>query len=137
MRLTNAMIFVKDFPRMSAFYRQMLRLEPVNTEWTDRWALFETGGADFALHAIPPEALGDGDAGVHARANDELVAAPGQKPRETSPVKLTFTVDDVRAERARLEALGIPVIQRPWQEPDVACDGVDPEGNIFQITRSA
>ena len=127
MRLTNAMIFVKDFPRMSAFYRQMLRLEPVNTEWTDRWALFETGGADFALHAIPPEAMGD----------DERIAAPAQKPRETSPVKLTFTVDDVRAERARLEALGIPVIQRPWQEPDVACDGVDPEGNIFQITRSA
>ena len=122
MRLTNAMIFVKDFPRMSAFYRQVLRIDPVNAEWTDRWALFQTGGADFALHAIPAEALGDEDA-----------APPG--PRETSPVKLTFAVDDVRAERARLEAMGVPIIQRPWQEADQACDGVDPEGNIFQITK--
>jgi catechol 2,3-dioxygenase-like lactoylglutathione lyase family enzyme len=55
MRLAGAMIYVKDFDRMKGFYRQMLNAEPVNTEWTDSWALFDTGGTRFALHAIPAE----------------------------------------------------------------------------------
>jgi catechol 2,3-dioxygenase-like lactoylglutathione lyase family enzyme len=124
MRLTNAMIFVHDFPAMTAFYRQVLGTKPVNTEWHDRWALFQTGGADFALHAIPSDA-----------ARDTGLPSPIQA-RETSPVKLTFTVEDVRAVRAQLEGMGVTVIQRPWQQADEAFDGVDPEGNIFQVTRS-
>jgi catechol 2,3-dioxygenase-like lactoylglutathione lyase family enzyme len=122
MRLKSAMIYVRDLPRMRAFYGQMLEAKPVNSEWTDRYALFDAGGADFALHAIPGETAG----------RPETASPP--RPRETSPVKLTFAVDDVRAERARLEGMGVAIIQRPWQEPDQACDGVDPEGNIFQIT---
>jgi len=121
MRLKSAMIYVRDLPRMRAFYGQMLGAAPVNTEWTDRYALFEAGGADFALHAIPGESA------------DRAETASPPRPRETSPVKLTFAVDDARVERARLEAMGVTIIQRPWQKPDEACDGVDPEGNIFQI----
>jgi len=124
MRLKSAMIYVRDLPRMRAFYVQMLGSAPVNTEWTDTWALFHAGGADFALHAIPGESAGRTD-----------TASP-PRPRETSPVKLTFAVDDVRAERARLEGMGVTIIQRAWQEPDEACDGVDPEGNVFQLTTS-
>jgi predicted enzyme related to lactoylglutathione lyase len=49
-------------------------------------------------------------------------------------VKLIFAVDDVPAERNRLEAMGIALLQRPWQKPSEACEGIDPEGNIFQIS---
>jgi predicted enzyme related to lactoylglutathione lyase len=49
-------------------------------------------------------------------------------------VKLIFAVDDVPAERNRLEALGIAILQRPWQNAADECEGIDPEGNIFQIS---
>ena len=122
MRLACAMIYVKDFPRMKGFYQQMLSAEPVNTEWTDSWALFETGGTHFALHAIPAEIA----------RNMEISSPP--KSRETSPVKLIFAVDNVPAERNRLEAMGVIMLRRPWQNAAEECEGVDPEGNIFQIS---
>lgn len=107
---------------MKEFYRQMLGAQPVNTEWTDTWALFDADGTRFALHAIPAE---------HAR-NVEISSPP--KPRETSPVKLIFAVDNVPAERNRLEAMGATMLQRPWQDADEECEGVDPEGNVFRIS---
>ena len=122
MRLACAMIYVKDLPRMKEFYQQMLGAQPVNTEWKDSWALFDTGGSRFALHAIPAEVA----------QNIEISSPP--KPRETSPVKLIFAVDDVPAERNRLKAMGIAMLQRPWQNAAEECEGVDPEGNIFQIS---
>lgn len=107
---------------MKNFYQQMLRAQPVNTDWTDVWALFEAGGARFALHAIPTEIA----------RNIEISSPP--EPRESSPVKLVFAVENVPEERKRLEALGIALFHRPWQNPARECEGVDPEGNIFQIT---
>jgi len=32
--------------------------------------------------------------------------------------------------------MGVTMLQRPWQNPVESCDGVDPEGNVFQIARS-
>jgi len=53
--------------------------------------------------------------------------------REQGPVKLVFAVEDLSAERARLEAMGITTLQQSWQEPTESCECIDPEGNIFQI----
>jgi predicted enzyme related to lactoylglutathione lyase len=122
MRLGCAMVYVKDFPRMKQFYSEMLGNKPVNKEWTDSWAEFDAGGASFALHAIAAEIA----RGI------EISSPP--KPRERAPIKLIFRVDDVRAERARLESSGITVLTRPWQNPEESCEGIDPEGNIFQIS---
>jgi predicted enzyme related to lactoylglutathione lyase len=118
------MLFVKDFARMKSFYSGMLQAEPVNTEWTDRYACFELGGAEFALHAIPEE---------YARGV-ELTSPP--KVREQNPVKVIFEVQDVPAERARLDSMGATMLTRAWEDPKESCEGADPEGNIFQITRS-
>jgi predicted enzyme related to lactoylglutathione lyase len=115
MRLRGAMIYMKDLPRMQAFYRQMLRVAPADE--TDGWVRFDAGGVSFALHAIP----------AHIASRIHIPSPP--PPRETNPVKLIFEVDDVESTRARLEALGIATVQRPWG----SWDGVDPEGNIFQF----
>jgi predicted enzyme related to lactoylglutathione lyase len=112
------MLYVKDFPRMREFYGNLLQSQPINTEWTDTWALFDIGGTGFALHAIP---------GEHAQNT-----TPPPR-REESPVKLIFAVDDLAAEGARLQAMGVTMLQRSWQESAESCDCVDPEGNIFQI----
>ena len=110
---------------MKRFYRDLLGVEPGDRESADGWAAFDTGGAGLALHSIPAEI-----------AKDIGISSP-PVPRENDPVKLIFEVDDVEAERVRLEALGVRVLRRPWQLPGEACDAVDPEGNVFQICSPA
>jgi catechol 2,3-dioxygenase-like lactoylglutathione lyase family enzyme len=112
------MLFVKDLRLMVAFYGDVLGLKPVAETRTGNWVEFDAGGARFALHAIPPE-----------MAEQVEISSP-PRPREKSPVKLIFEVADVERERARLEALGIAMLIRPWG----GCDAVDPEGNIFQLS---
>jgi predicted enzyme related to lactoylglutathione lyase len=121
MRLRSAMLYVKDLERMKQFYGAMLGVQPTNRNWTDVWAIFDTGGARLALHAIPT------DIAKHI----EITSPPN--PREKDPVKFIFEVKDVESERVRLESLGVRMLRRPWQRPGEACDAVDPEGNIFQI----
>lgn len=121
MRLRCAILYVKDLERMKRFYSEALGVTPTNQDSTDAWASFDTGGAQFALHAIPAEIA----------RNIEIKSPP--TPRATDPVKLIFEVKDVEAERLRLGFLGIQILRRPWQRPGEACDAVDPEGNVFQI----
>ena len=121
MTLECSMLYVKNFALMREFYGEVLQTQPINKEWIDTWALFETGGAGFGLHAI-------------TETSSEQIELPSSAPkREQSVVKLIFAVQDVPAERARLEAMGVATLQRSWQEPTESCDCVDPEGNIFQI----
>jgi len=106
---------------MREFYGNMLQAQPINAEWTDTWALFDVGGTGFALHAIPEE---------HA---ERIQLSDPPPKREQHPVKLIFAVEDLSAERARLEAMGITTLQPFWQEPTESIDYIDPEGNVFQI----
>lgn len=116
MRLLRALIYVSDLERMTAFYRDTLGLKPITETRMDSYVEFDAGAATFALHAIP----------IGQRC--ELSSPP--RPRENNPVKLSFEVENLASERKRLESLGVTVLQRPWG----ACDGIDPEGNIFGIS---
>lgn len=115
MQLHRAMIYVRDLPRMTAFYQETLGLKRIDDGHIDTWAEFDAGGARFALHAIPPEIA----------RNIDISSPP--KPREKDPVKLFFEVENVETQRARLAALGVTIVQRPWG----SWDAIDPEGNVF------
>lgn len=117
MRLSRAMIYVKDLKRMTAFYGDSLGLKAVAGTRSDTWVEFESGGSGIALHAIP----------THIADQIEISCPP--VPRDETPVKLIFEVDDVVSECRRLASLGVTLIQRPWG----TYDGVDPEGNIFGL----
>ena len=119
------MLYVKDLARMREFYEGALRSASINTEWTDTWALLNAGGTKFALHAIP------------ATSGDGIEISSPPAVREYSPVKLVFVVEDVPFERARLQAKGVAILQRGWQDAAESCDCVDPEGNVFQIVARA
>ncbi|MBV9505224.1 MAG: hypothetical protein JO323_09505 [Acidobacteriia bacterium] len=106
---------------MKEFYAKMLGTNPVNTMWSDSWAFFDTG---FALHAVQDE---------HSRHGG--TSSPLQS-RDKCPIKLIFTVENAEAERTRLEAMGITMLTRLWQQSAESCDGVDPEGNVFQIVKA-
>jgi catechol 2,3-dioxygenase-like lactoylglutathione lyase family enzyme len=120
MELVRAMIFVKDVPRMTAFYRDALGLRLLLEKSTDGWVEFDAGGAVLALHAIP----------AAYAANIEIANPP--IAREDNPIKLIFHAADLTAAREHLIAHGAVMGDiRSWG----ACDGTDPEGNVFQIAQ--
>jgi catechol 2,3-dioxygenase-like lactoylglutathione lyase family enzyme len=53
MRLDGAMLFVKDLDRMTAFYRDVLGLEPIDETRLEDWVEFRGEGVRFSLHRIP------------------------------------------------------------------------------------
>jgi len=121
MQLRCAMIFVKDLERMTRFYRDAIGLAPRPRSRGDDWVEFDAGGAALALHAIPAELASD------ITVTDPPVA------REATPLKLVFEVADLDAARRHLIDHGAVMFDvRPWG----ACDGLDPEGNVFQIARA-
>jgi len=121
MRFYGAMLFVKDLERMTAFYRDVLGLQPVEDTSLDNWIEFGGAGVRFALHAIPS-----------AIAAGITIESP-PRAREQSATKLTFAVRDVDSTLGKVEALGLPLLKRPWGD----VEAVDPEGNVFAVTADA
>ena len=118
MRLDGAMLFVKDLDRMTAFYRDVLGLQPVEDTRRENWVEFKGDGARFSLHAVPS-----------AIAREIRIDAP-PRPREQSSAKLTFAVQNVDATLERIEQMGLPLLRRPWG----GTEAVDPEGNVFAVS---
>src|SRR5262245_16385946 len=118
MRLRRAILFVKDMDRMCDFYIKTIGLARLQKEEVEGWVQLDAGGTTLALHSIPS-----------GLAKDIVISVPA-RPRAATPIKLVFVVADIESERARLVSLGVPMSEvRSWG----ACDGVDPEGNVFQI----
>lgn len=116
MQLSGAMLFVKDLPRMTAFYRDVLGLRPIEETRLADWIEFH-GAAEFSLHAVP----------ASIAAGISIDSPP--RPREQGGTKLTFVVDDVETTLAAIDAMGLPLLKRPWG----AVEAVDPEGNVFAL----
>lgn len=117
MPLDGAMLFVKDLDRMTAFYRDVLGLQPVEETRLENWVEFNGDGARFSLHAIPS-----------AIATEIRIDSP-PRPREQSTTKLTFTVQDVDTTLKRIEQMGLPLLRRPWGD----IEATDLEGNVLAL----
>ena len=76
----------------------------------------------LALHAIPVE------------ISKDIVVANPPEPRDDTPLKLVFEAPDLEAARSHLLSQGA-VMYEP--RGSGACDGLDPEGNVFQIVEAA
>ena len=119
MRLHGAMLFVKDLSRMTSFYADVLGMTPNEETRQDNWVEFKE--SQFSLHAIP----------APVAAGIQIESPP--KPREQTAAKLTFEVPDVDATLKRIEAIGLPLLRRPWG----GIEAVDPEGNVFALCAAA
>src|SRR5262245_20182450 len=117
MRLHGAMLFVKDLRRMTAFYTDVLGLQPHADTQLDNWVEFRDGAAHFSLHEVP----------AAIAAGIPIDSPP--RVREQEAAKLTFEVRDVAATLAKIEAMGLPLLRRPWG----GTEAVDPEGNVFAL----
>ena len=122
MKLALAILFAKDVARLRAFYETTLELRVVDATPEGDWVRLDAGGAGLALHSIP-KGIAKG-----------IVIDDPPRAREGTPIKLAFHADDPEAERARLVARGV-IMRDVRRFGDVVfCDGIDPEGNVFQIT---
>ena len=114
MRLKQVLIYAKNLPTMEAYYSSVLAQAPIEGTRSEGWVEYEAG---IGLHAIP------------SHIADQITITQPPEPREETPIKIIFEVDNLEAEQSRLENLGIVFTHRPWG----ALDLTDPEGNIFQI----
>lgn len=126
MPLGRVILFAKDVASLGAYYRDVLGFEPKPTDLaSDEWMLFDTGGAELALHRVPDP------------WNADIKIADPPDVRHGSPHKVVFFVDDVAETRDGLVARGAVVLDNEHLNPPgrlLRCDFVDVEGNIFQIT---
>ena len=118
MELRQAMIFAKDMDVMTAFYRDGVGLREIPESRQDGWVEFDAGSALLALHAIP----------AHI-ANSIKIESPPDA-RDDTAIKLVFEAADVAAARAHLISHGA-IMSEP--RAGGGCDGLDPEGNVFQV----
>ena len=113
MRLRRAILFVKHLDAMAAFYRDALGLKLAPGKSSRGWVEFE----DLAPHAIPQSIA------------DSIKIEKPPAARSDSAIKLVFEVADLTAAHQRLAENGAVMREvRAW-----GCDGLDPEGNGFQI----
>jgi catechol 2,3-dioxygenase-like lactoylglutathione lyase family enzyme len=116
MQLAQVILFVHDTPRMLAFYAR-LGLTVVDGDAADGFVRLRdpSGGAVLALHYTK-------------------VIGPPSGTREDTALKACFHVDDVDASRAAMIADGVTMQEIHRWQGIAFCNGIDPEGNIFQIT---
>jgi len=123
LRVSRIILFANDMEKMTPFYEAIIGLRRVGTpEDSDDFVALDAGGVHLCLHRIPEQ-----------YARDVEVAIP-PVAREGTPIKVCFHSPDVRHARGVLESRGArlgPV--REFGNLHV-CDGIDPEGNVFQIS---
>jgi predicted enzyme related to lactoylglutathione lyase len=101
---------VNDMERSVAFYRDTVGLTP-GEQFSDRWVEFEVGNGTF---------------GIVTGAEEVGVSAGSQ-------FTVAFEVDDIKAERARLETAGVPVSEIMESPVCFNVFATDPDGNRFGI----
>jgi len=121
--MTRIILYVRDVALLKAFYQRHFAL-PVVEEIDGEWAVLDAGAIELALHRAGP-------AFRHAAASSSTNASAA-----TSNVKLVFTIDaDIDTYRDRLARDGVTVrdLKRYDGFPYRMVDGIDPEGNVFQV----
>jgi predicted enzyme related to lactoylglutathione lyase len=117
-----AVIFVSNVQRIRDFYRTVIRMDLAEDQ--PNYAILTIPGFELVIHGIP----GESDSSFASNEIPEV--------REECNLKLCLPVASIREARARALALGgsIQAEEFEWSARGVkACDGYDPEGNVFQV----
>lgn len=118
----SAVVFAKDIDTLTAFYREVLSMSIAVAD--QRHVVLDAERFQLVIHGIPP-----------AIAMGIAISNPPQI-REDIPIKLCLPVASIATARARARAFGGMVwpADQEWQAGNFrACDGYDPEGNVFQV----
>lgn len=120
--LQGLVLFAKNKEKVSSFYQQALGLKLEESDKTHD--LLVGHGQEVVVHAISK-----------AYADSIEIATP-PVPRDDTPMKPTFVVEDLEVVRAAAKATGghLKPLKQAWHfRGFVVLDGWDPEGNIVQF----
>jgi len=123
--LIGAVLYARDLDRLVEFYASVAGIEPQTVE--KGFATLGAGPTQFVIVRIPK------------RIADTIEIATPPEPREDTPLKLVFSVEDIARARERAAELGgaVNAMEREWEfEGARVRDGHDPEGNIFQLRQA-
>jgi predicted enzyme related to lactoylglutathione lyase len=122
----GAVIFAKDVANLSNFYANILSLKMKHSEKSK--VVLESESFLLVIHGIPS----------HIADSIQINCPP--EVRETTPIKLFLPVVSISDSRIRACSLGGAIMpaDKEWGAAGfVACDGYDPEGNVFQVRECA
>lgn len=122
----HVVVYARDLDRVAAFYERVLGLGRVEQAAT--FVLLGGAGLDLSVVRIPEHLVADGPVGAPSR------------PREDTPIKASFRVAGIEARRALVERSGgaLQAAEAAWTwRGQRHLDGVDPEGNVFQLRQAA
>lgn len=121
----SAVVFAKDVAGMARFYGHVAGMEEVHGD--KGHVVLDGGHFQLVIHGIP----------AHIADSIEITRPP--QIRDAMPIKICLPVDDIDEARTRAAQLGghIRAKAKEWQARGfTACDGHDPEGNVFQVRES-
>lgn len=122
----EAVLYVIDLRRCTDFYRHVAGLDIHQAG--DGFCLLGGAGMTMTLVQVPD--------------NIAIGIEVGDPPerRSATPIKLVFPVSDIGATRVLAEQWGggIDAVDAQWQwAGTIRCDGVDPEGNVLQVSQES
>ena len=122
----RVIIFAKEMAPMISFYRDVLGLTPLESEYPpEEWQRFGTGGeCELALHAIS------------APWRDGIESGDPPEARRGAPSKVGLRVDELAPARDALSAKGVRFVNEGlWSDSSIQFDILDPEGNVVQLSK--
>lgn len=119
MKLGAIRLFVRELAVARRFYQSLLALPLSHDGSTQGWCTFDLGGVHLVIESVPPDAPEDEQALVGRFSG------------------VSFAVDDIQAEHARLRAAGVwfdgPPEQQAWGGWLASFE--DPAGNQLQLAQ--
>ena len=115
-------IFVSNVQRIRDFYRAVVTMDLAEDQ--PNYAILTIPGFELVIHGIPGE------------SDSSFTSNEPREVREECNLKMCLPVKCIREARARAVELSgfIKAEEYEWSARNVkACDGCDPEGNVFQV----
>ena len=122
----SAVIFAKDVAKLAVFYGEVVGMSEVYRD--EHHIVLDEKGFQLVIHGIP------------SWIAEQIEIAEPPVVREDTPIKVCLPVESLETARARARELGGKVgpKSKEWSTAGFrACDGYDPEGNVFQVRESA
>ncbi|MGY3263938.1 VOC family protein [Lysobacter sp. HA35] len=113
-------VYAKDLERVASFYERLLGMTRLHAR--DEIVVLDTPDLQLLVHRIPDE-----------YAVDIVITSPPER-REDSALKFFFTIASLEAAAGTATDLGGALFDERWKGPGfIACNAMNPEGNVFQL----
>jgi predicted enzyme related to lactoylglutathione lyase len=122
----GVVVFAKDMALLAHFYGEVMDMAEVHRD--NDHVVLDDGGFQLVIHGIPKEI-----------AAQILITTPPEV-REDTPIKICLPVRSIERARKKAAPLGgkVGAKDKEWEARGFrACDGYDPEGNVFQVRAGA